>query len=213
MDMGTAGSRRKNAQPTVARRRIQSRWWAFAFSFALVLGLAFGRASAEMAPPKYTCDMDIGRACTVTEELAYCMINAFASYDDCKENGGFWNGSVLIFTKAQDEATAPIADGYHIIFWEDDSTPCQLKTNINSVVNTITSVVGAVGAAALKGKVGWGLVAGSFLASVWPNNDWLLGNDDVIGDLVPSTIGWADGSNYTIMLGTTINGRAKIVEK
>ena len=91
MDTGTAGSRRKNALAVVPRRRIRSRWLAFAFSFALVLGLAFDRASAEMAPPKYTCDMELGRPCTVTEELAYCMINAFTSFDDCKENGGFWN--------------------------------------------------------------------------------------------------------------------------
>ena len=91
MDMGTAGFR-TNASLAVLRRRAQLRWWGSVFSLALILALAVGRASAEApAPPKYTCDMELGRACTVTEELAFCVINAFESYDDCKENGGFWN--------------------------------------------------------------------------------------------------------------------------
>lgn len=131
------------------------------------------------------------------------------------QNNGFWNGSVLIVTKAQDEQITQISDGYHIIVWEDDSTPCTLKTNVSTLTNTITSVAAAVGVAALKAakRPGWLLIGGAFLASFWPNNDWLLGNDDIIGDLVPSTSNWADGSNYTIMDGPTINGRVKLVEK
>jgi hypothetical protein len=131
------------------------------------------------------------------------------------QNTGFWNGSVLIVTKAQDAEITQISDGYHIIFWEDDSTPCQLKTNVNSAANTVAAVAAAIGTAALKAAKwgGWPLVGAAFLASVFPSNDWLFGNDDIIGDLVVSSSGWADGSNYTIMDGPTINGRVKLVAK
>jgi hypothetical protein len=131
------------------------------------------------------------------------------------QNTGFWNGSVLIVSKALDAQITQISDGYHVIFWEDDSTPCQLKTNLNSAANTVAAVAAAVGAAALKAAkwTGWPLIGAAFLASIFPSNDWLFGNDDIIGDLVVSTSNWADGSNYTIMDGATINGRVKLVMK
>jgi hypothetical protein len=56
-------------------------------------------------------------------------------------------------------------------------------------------------------------VAGAFLAGSWQNKDWILGNDDLIGVLVPSTTYWDDGSNYTIMLGSSVNGRVRIDAK
>jgi hypothetical protein len=131
------------------------------------------------------------------------------------QNGGFWNGSVLIIDQAQDAAINQLSDGYHVIFWEDDSTPCQLKTNENVLLNSIVATLSAAGTAALKqAKWGqWPLVAAAFVASLWEHKDWLAGNDDLIGILVPATSVWADGSNYNLMDGSSINGRVKIVAK
>lgn len=131
------------------------------------------------------------------------------------QNNGFWNGSVLIIDQALNNQVSQFSDGYHIIFWEDDSTPCQLKFNVDVTMNSIFSVVSAVGAIALKagGWGGWPLVAGAWLATAYQNKEWLLGNDDIIGVLVPATSYYDDGSNYTLMSGSTVNGRAKIVAK
>ncbi len=68
------------------------RWSMLGFALALALALAVGVSRASAATvPLYTCDRVLGRACTVTEELAYCMLTAMNSFDDCKDNGGFLN--------------------------------------------------------------------------------------------------------------------------
>jgi hypothetical protein len=132
------------------------------------------------------------------------------------QNAGFWNGSVLLWTQAQDAAFASeFPDGYHVLFWEDDETPCQLKTDTDVLSSAIYGVSAAIGAAALK-KGGFGnlslpWVAANFLASLWQNKSWLSGNDDLIGVLVQEFAPYQDGSQYSIYLDNSVNGRAKIV--
>ena len=149
-------------------------------------------------------------------DLACSGEHVFNSERFFNQDDKFWNGSVLIIDKATDQIiVSQRSDGYHVIFWEDDSSPCQLKFNVDVVSNSVFAVVTAFGTAALKGGgLGTiGLVAGAFLAGSWQNKDWILGNDDLIGVLVPSTTYWDDGSNYTIMLGSSVNGRVRIDAK
>ncbi|HUQ19517.1 MAG TPA: hypothetical protein VM099_07875 [Gemmatimonadaceae bacterium] len=132
------------------------------------------------------------------------------------QDNNFWNGSVLIVDKALDELiTSQRSDGYHIIFWEDDSTPCQMKINQEWVRQLLVSTVAAVGTAALKGAKwpAWGLIPAAFFANLLSSNDWLWGNDDMIGTLVPTRMYYQDGSNFQIMDGATLNGRALIQQK
>jgi hypothetical protein len=131
------------------------------------------------------------------------------------QDGGFWSGSVLIVPQTLDNQVSQFSDGYHIIFWEDDSTPCQLKFNVDVVWNSIFATLAAAGTAALKSSKGGSLplIAAAFLASAFQNKDWLLGNDDIIGVLVPATSYWDDGSNYTLMSGSSVNGRVRIEAK
>lgn len=132
------------------------------------------------------------------------------------QDAAFWNGSVLIIDKALDELiTTQRSDGYHVIFWEDDSTPCQTKINQEWVRQSLLSTLAAVGTAALKAAAwpAWGLVPAAFFANLLVSNDWLWGNDDQIGTLVPTRTNYADGSNYEIMDGATLNGRAAIQYK
>jgi hypothetical protein len=136
------------------------------------------------------------------------------------QNLAFWNGSVLIWSTAEaDNFNAQFGDGHHVLFWEDDDTPCVIKLNHNTVYNFIAQTVATVGAAALKkagsGGVGLAFVAATFLASAFQNASWLLSDDDFLGALVTeSSHGdyWSD-ANYTLLKGSTNNGRANIVGK
>ena len=137
------------------------------------------------------------------------------------QNTGFWNGSVLIWSTAQaDNFNAQFGDGHHVLFWEDDDTSCVIKLNHNTVFNMLMQTAAAVGGAALKkvgvgGGVGVTLVAATFLATAFQNASWLLSDDDFLGALVTeSSHGdyWAD-ANYTLLNGSTVNGRANIIGK
>jgi hypothetical protein len=132
------------------------------------------------------------------------------------QDGVFWNGSVLIWSQAQASAyTAQFPNGYHIMFWEDDDTACALKFDKNTLAAALTATATAVGGAALKGgwtPVGWGLIIASFLANAYSSANWLTTNDDFLGVLVPAANHadyWYD-ANYTLLKGTTVNGRAYI---
>ncbi len=137
------------------------------------------------------------------------------------QNTGFWNGSVLLWSTAQaDNFNAQFGDGHHVLFWEDDDTACTIKLNHNTVFNMLMQTAAAVGGAALKkvgvgGGVGVTLVAATFLATAFQNASWLLSDDDFLGALVTeSSHGdyWAD-ANYTLLKGSTVNGRANIIGK
>jgi hypothetical protein len=133
------------------------------------------------------------------------------------QNGGFWEGRVMLFSN--DEAVAYVnkfKDGFHIIFWEDDNEPCTLKYDGNTLVSVLQSTAGALGTVAIKLIPGarWYVVAGLFFAQVFSNaGSWLLTNDDFLGVAVDqSQIGSPYPDNtHVIMDGTTLNGRATIV--
>jgi hypothetical protein len=106
--------------------------------------------------------------------------------------------------------------GFHIMFWEDDNTPCTLKLDSNAVVQLLNSTATAFSTVAIKLIPGapWKLVAGAFLAAVFSNpGQWLLTNDDFLGAAVEQgSAGYSyPGNTHVIMDGTTFNGRATIV--
>jgi hypothetical protein len=133
------------------------------------------------------------------------------------QNGGFWEGRVMLFSN--DEAVAYVnkfKDGFHIIFWEDDNEPCTLKYDGNVLVSMLQSTAGAAGAVAVKLIPGaaWYVFAGLFVAQVFSNaGSWLLTNDDFLGVAVDQRqLGSPyPGNTHVIMDGTTLNGRATIV--
>ena len=133
------------------------------------------------------------------------------------QNGGFWSGSVLLFSG--EEATAFVNQfnqGFHVLFWEDDNTPCVLKLDSNALVQLLNSTATAFSTVALKLIPGapWKLVAGAFVAALFANpGQWLLTNDDFLGAAVEQTsAGYYNAeSTHVIMDGTRLNGRATIV--
>jgi hypothetical protein len=134
------------------------------------------------------------------------------------QNDAFWNGSVLLFSQTQeDEFASRFTEGHHVIAWEDDDTPCVIKQDHQTVIGVLAEAAAAAGGAALK-KVGVGgatipLMLGTFLATALQDANWLLSNDDILGVYVPAPIGtWSD-ANYTLMKGSTVNGRARFVQK
>ncbi|HYN79923.1 MAG TPA: hypothetical protein VES88_00360 [Gemmatimonadaceae bacterium] len=134
------------------------------------------------------------------------------------QNNAFWNGSVLIFTRDQVNGfNAEFPDGHHILFWEDDDTPCGLKFNSDTLMGALAATAAAVGGAAVKGgwPVGWGLILGSFLANAYNQLSWLRTNDDYLGALVPAQNhgdSWYD-ANSTLLKGSVVNGRANIISR
>ena len=133
------------------------------------------------------------------------------------QDGGFWEGRVMLFSN--DEAVAYVnkfKEGFHIIFWEDDNEPCTLKYDINVLMSLMQSTAGAAGAVAVKLIPGapWYVVAGLFVAQLFANSGaWLLTNDDYLGVAVDQRqLGTPYPTNtHVIMDGTTLNGRATIV--
>jgi hypothetical protein len=66
--------------------------WVLAFAFAVIGALALNANQAAAAEAEHLdCGTVLQRDCSVTEELAFCIINSFQNYDECKEHGGFWN--------------------------------------------------------------------------------------------------------------------------
>jgi hypothetical protein len=136
------------------------------------------------------------------------------------QNNAFWNGSVLIFSSDQINAyNAEFPNGHNIIIWEDDDTQCALKFDKDLLSGMLGATVGAVGAAALKAG-GWnaisgGLILAAFLASLYEDASWLKSNDDFLGVLVTASShgdSWSD-ANLTLLKGSAVNGRAKMIMK
>jgi hypothetical protein len=133
------------------------------------------------------------------------------------QNGGFWEGRVMLFSN--DEALTYVSkfkEGFHIIFWEDDNEPCTLKYDGNTLVSMLQSTAGAAGSVAVKLIPGapWYVVAGLFIAQLFSNGgSWLLTNDDFLGVAVDQRqLGSPYPTNtHVIMDGTTVNGRATII--
>ncbi|HJQ12967.1 MAG TPA: hypothetical protein VJ840_18190 [Gemmatimonadaceae bacterium] len=133
------------------------------------------------------------------------------------QNGGFWEGRVLLFSNEETvDYVNKFKDGFHVIFWEDDNEPCTLKFDGNTLVTLVQSTAGAAGAVAVKLIPGapWYVVAGLFIAQLFSNSgSWLLTNDDFLGIAVDQRqLGSPYPTNtHVIMDGTTLNGRATIV--
>ena len=134
------------------------------------------------------------------------------------QNNSFWNGEVLIWLQSEaDNFNAQFPDGHHILFWEDDDTACRLKYDKPVLRDALSATLAVVGGAALKAGGFGGLsipfVLASFLASDLFSADWLTSNDDYLGALVPASAhndSWSD-ANYTLMKGSSVNGRAMII--
>ena len=133
------------------------------------------------------------------------------------QDGGFWEGRVLLFSNEETLAyVSKFKEGFHVIFWEDDNEPCALRYDSNTLVSLMQSTAGAAGTVAVKLIPGapWYVVAGLFVAQLFSNaGSWLLTNDDYLGVAVDQRQFGSPYPNNThiIMDGTTVNGRATIV--
>ena len=133
------------------------------------------------------------------------------------QDGGFWEGRVLLFSEAETVAfTNKFQQGFHVFFWEDDNDPCVLKLDTNVLSGVVQSTGVAFGTVALKviPLTPWPVVAGAFIAAFFASaGEWLLTNDDFLGAAVDqASAGYYYPDNtHVIMDGTTLNGRATIV--
>jgi hypothetical protein len=154
---------------------------------------------------------------TYGEDLSCSGEHAYDYRKVFNQDGGFWEGRVMLFSG--DETVAFVNkfnQGFHILFWEDDNTPCTLKLDSNALVQLLNSMATAFSTVAIKLIPGapWKLVAGAFVAALFSNpGQWLLTNDDFVGVAVEqASVGYSYPANtHVIMDGTTLNGRATIV--
>lgn len=130
------------------------------------------------------------------------------------QNGGFWNGMVLLFSKDQSDVfNAEFLTGHHILFWEDDDTACAIKTDTDMLKANLQATASVFGTAAVWAKSGsWLVTAGAFVAAVLQNADWLQTNDDFLGTLITKEASgnWWTDANFTLMKGAQVNGRAML---
>jgi hypothetical protein len=133
------------------------------------------------------------------------------------QNGGFWQGRVMLFSGEETAAFInKFNQGFHILFWEDDNDPCVLKLDTNSLAELLRSTATAFSTVAVKVFPGatWTVIAGTFLGTFFANaGAWLLTNDDFLGAAVDQASAgyYYAGNTHVIMNGTTLNGRATIV--
>jgi hypothetical protein len=142
------------------------------------------------------------------------------AYDPRKvfdQNGGFWEGRVMLFSADEVAAFAnKFQQGFHVMFWEDDNEPCVLKLDTNALVELLRSTASAFSTVALKVFPGASLpvLVGAFLGTFFSNaGGWLLTNDDFLGAAVDQVSAGYNypGNTHVIMDGTRFNGRATIV--
>jgi hypothetical protein len=133
------------------------------------------------------------------------------------QNGGFWQGRVMLFSADETAAFAnKFNQGFHVLFWEDDNEPCTLKLDTNVLTEALKSTATAFSTVAIKVLPGAsplvvaGVFLGTFFASAGP---WLLTNDDFLGAAVDQASAgyYYAGNTHVIMDGTRLNGRATIV--
>jgi hypothetical protein len=154
---------------------------------------------------------------TYGEDLSCSGEHAYDYRKVFNQDGGFWEGRVMLFSADETAAfTNKFNQGFHVLFWEDDNTPCTLKLDSNALVQLLNSMATAFSTVAIKLIPGapWKLVAGAFVAALFSNpGQWLLTNDDFVGVAVEQgSAGYSyPGNTHVIMDGTTLNGRATIV--
>ena len=133
------------------------------------------------------------------------------------QNGGFWQGRVMLFSGDETVAFAnKFQQGFHVLFWEDDNAPCTLKLDTNVLAELLKSTATAFSTVAIKVLPGasFPVMAGVFLGTFFSNaGAWLLTNDDFLGAAVDQASAgyYYPGNTHVIMDGTTLNGRATIV--
>lgn len=155
--------------------------------------------------PRYGIDL----SCSGAEAYNYQKV-----FD---QNGGFWEGRVMLFSAAEiADFNSKFTDGFHVLYWEDDNASCVLKLESETLIQMLKTTGTAASAIAIKliPKAPWYIVAGAFVA-VWFENagSWLLTNDDYVGAAVPQeSAGYSyPGNTHVIMRGANLNGRATIV--
>jgi hypothetical protein len=152
-----------------------------------------------------------GEDLSCTGEHAYDFRKVF------DQNGGFWEGRVMLFSADETVAFADkFNQGFHVLFWEDDNEPCLLKLDSNSLVELLKSTANAFSTVAIKvfPRTSPTVMAAVFLGTLFSNaGAWLLTNDDFLGGAVDQTSAgyYYPGNTHVIMDGTTLNGRATIV--
>jgi hypothetical protein len=154
---------------------------------------------------------------TYGEDLSCSGEHAFDYRKVFDQNGGFWQGRVMLYSAEEAVAfTNKFGQGFHVMFWEDDNTPCTLKLDTNALVQLLNNAATAFSTVAIKLIPGapWKLVAGAFVATLFANPaPWLLTNDDFLGVAVDQASAGYNypGNTHVIMDGTNLNGRATIV--
>jgi len=133
------------------------------------------------------------------------------------QNGGFWEGRVLLFSGSETVAYADkFKQGFHVLFWEDDNEPCTLKLDTNALSEVLRSTATAFSTVAIKVLPGASppVMVGVFLGTFFSSAGlWLLTNDDFLGAAVDQASAgyYYPGNTHVIMDGTRLNGRATIV--
>ena len=154
---------------------------------------------------------------TYGEDLSCSGEHAYDPRKVFDQNGGFWQGRVMLFSADETVAFANnFQQGFHVLFWEDDNVPCTLKLDTNTLVEVLKSTATAFSTVAIKVLPGASVpvMAAVFLGTFFSNaGAWLLTNDDFLGaavDLASAGYNYP-GNTHVIMDGTTLNGRATIV--
>jgi hypothetical protein len=154
---------------------------------------------------------------TYGEDLSCSGEHAYDPRKVFNQNGGFWEGRVLLF--AADETLAFVNrfnQGFHVLFWEDDNEPCILKLDTSVLTEILRSTALAFSTVAIKVVPSASplIIAAAFLGTFFSSaGDWLLTNDDFVGAAVDqgSAGYYYPGNTHVIMNRTTLNGRATIV--
>jgi hypothetical protein len=154
---------------------------------------------------------------TYGEDLSCSGEHAYDHRKVFNQDGGFWEGRVMLFSADETVAFAnKFNEGFHVLFWEDDNDPCVLKLDTNSLVELLRSTANALSTVAIKviPRAANPVIAAVFLGTLFANaGAWMLTNDDFLGAAVDqATAGYYyPGNTHLIMDGTTLNGRATIV--
>jgi hypothetical protein len=154
----------------------------------------------------------------VGEDLSCSGEHAFDYRKSFDQNDAFWEGRVMLFSADEiNRFNARFNDGFHVLFWEDDDTPCVLKLDNEALIELIKATALATGTVALKViPFTWRLAASLFVATLFTNpGEWLKTNDDFLGvAVVQQNAGYNYPNNtHVIMDGTTLNGRATILTR
>jgi hypothetical protein len=93
----------------------------------------------------------MGSAPTFAEDLSCSGEHAYDYRKVFDQNNAFWEGRVLLFGEDEVlEFTRKFSDGFHVMFWEDDNTPCTLKLDSDPLAEFVKATAQAMGTVAIK---------------------------------------------------------------